>query len=252
MSLACLLLFDKASYASTKVFLRKMPLAKYAAKYWNQHLIRGNEDLPNMAKDLFVSSEAFQNWIDIEDFDDPRSSSYRTLNKRGSRLYYAVLTRLTKLVQQIVESDEAELLQMLVHNNPGPEIGLGSRRSNMLDKHDLINQSGGNHNSLLEAAAWSGQVDIVKLLIEHGADPNAHVKWASSTSLSAAAQNGFIDIVTLLLAEGADVDEGLSTDGQDLQQVDKDENHSIFRQFIEPPSDAYDQRALRKMQKTAL
>lgn len=62
-SLAYLLLYDESSYTSSESFRRKMPLAKYSAKYWSQYLIRGNDGLAPEAKKLFLARNEFQNWI---------------------------------------------------------------------------------------------------------------------------------------------------------------------------------------------
>lgn len=133
------------------------------------------------------------------------------------------------------------------------EIGLCTGGPDASQKHLMINQRGGHKNSPLEAASYTGQLDAVKLLLGHGADPNADSQSASSTALSAAAKNGHIDIVTLLLNEGADIHEGLSVgSGQQLRDTSQPDRYTIFHEYVDPPSDQYDQQALRKTQKTAL
>jgi ankyrin repeat protein len=53
-------------------------------------------------------------------------------------------------------------------------------------------------------AAQSGRIDVVRLLIEHGADVNAK-GMGGFTALHVAAGKGYRDIVELLLLNGADV-----------------------------------------------
>jgi ankyrin repeat protein len=53
-------------------------------------------------------------------------------------------------------------------------------------------------------AAWNGHLEIVKLLLEHGADVNAKMEGLG-TALHLAASNGHLEIVKLLLENGADV-----------------------------------------------
>jgi len=55
----------------------------------------------------------------------------------------------------------------------------------------------------LHEAALNGRVDIVTLLLEHGADPNAQVK-SGMTPLHLAASKGHVDVAKLLLKHGAD------------------------------------------------
>ena len=53
-------------------------------------------------------------------------------------------------------------------------------------------------------AAWHGHVDVVKVLIQNGADVNAVAvnKW---TALHFAAENGHVDVAKVLIQNGADV-----------------------------------------------
>jgi len=50
----------------------------------------------------------------------------------------------------------------------------------------------------LHNAAWRGHLDVVKLLLEHGADPNVKDN-AGNTPLHNAARRGRLDVVKLLL-----------------------------------------------------
>jgi ankyrin repeat protein len=57
----------------------------------------------------------------------------------------------------------------------------------------------------LHAAARSGNVDAVRLLLEHGADPNAREAGDNTYALHWAAAHGHLEIVRTLLDAGADV-----------------------------------------------
>ena len=54
----------------------------------------------------------------------------------------------------------------------------------------------------MHEAALNGRVEIVKLLLERGADPNAKF-YDGSTSLHIAAHLGRVEIVKILLEHGA-------------------------------------------------
>ena len=57
----------------------------------------------------------------------------------------------------------------------------------------------------LHEAAKRGHLDAVRLLLEHGADPNAREPGDNTTPLHWAAAHGHVDVVRGLLDAGADV-----------------------------------------------
>ena len=60
-----------------------------------------------------------------------------------------------------------------------------------------------SYGNALTAAAYDGTLEIVKLLLEHGADPNSEHGWP----LQIAAASGHEDVVKLLLEHGADIND---------------------------------------------
>ncbi len=62
-----------------------------------------------------------------------------------------------------------------------------------------------HHTTLLHDKAFRGDVEMVRLLLDHGADINAVDEEFRATPLGFAARWGYRDIVTLLLERGADV-----------------------------------------------
>lgn len=68
----------------------------------------------------------------------------------------------------------------------------------------VMNVQGGVYATALQAASNGGDIVVVRLLIEHGADVNAQ-GLHYGTALQAASARGHNDIVSFLLGHGADV-----------------------------------------------
>ncbi|KAJ7114796.1 hypothetical protein C8R44DRAFT_629654, partial [Mycena epipterygia] len=65
----------------------------------------------------------------------------------------------------------------------------------------------GHYGTVLQAVSYTGKEDIIKLLLENGADPDMPTENNCSTYgtvLKAAVYNGNLDVVKLLLDSGAD------------------------------------------------
>lgn len=74
-----------------------------------------------------------------------------------------------------------------------------------------VNAAGGRCGSALQAAAASGNEDVVEFLIAHGADVN-NQGGLFGNALQTAAANGFQSLVERLLAAAANIDaEGANT-----------------------------------------
>lgn len=68
-----------------------------------------------------------------------------------------------------------------------------------------LNQLNANGMSVLALAAKKGRTDIVKLLLEHGADVNLTMTYYGWTALTYAVNNGHLETVKILLNYHADV-----------------------------------------------
>ena len=60
----------------------------------------------------------------------------------------------------------------------------------------------------LHEAIWGGKQEIVKLLLDGGANPNAPIKSPDWAPLHEAARFGFNGIIDLLIEKGADINTG--------------------------------------------
>ena len=78
---------------------------------------------------------------------------------------------------------------------------------------DLLLEAGADPNTasaegetVLMTAARTGSADLVRLLIEHGADVNAKETWRGQTALMWAIAEKHLSVVRILLENGADLD----------------------------------------------
>src|SRR5215472_9549564 len=69
----------------------------------------------------------------------------------------------------------------------------------------LTRQRDAHGSTALHAAAGRGHRDVVRLLLKHGADPNARDVGDNASPLHFAAGAGHVDVVRMLLDAGADV-----------------------------------------------
>ncbi|KAJ4359359.1 hypothetical protein N0V85_009450 [Neurospora sp. IMI 360204] len=74
----------------------------------------------------------------------------------------------------------------------------------LLDKGADVNAQGGDYGRALQAASGGGHKEIVEMLLDKGADVNAQ-GGLYGTALQAASGEGYKEIVKMLLDKGADV-----------------------------------------------
>ena len=94
----------------------------------------------------------------------------------------------------------------------------------------------GQHKIELFDAARNGNIKIVRLLLDKGADVNAKDR-SGKTAMILAAKNGHADIVRLLLDKGADVNAKADDDTTALMQAAEKGNVDVVRALLEKGAD---------------
>ena len=61
------------------------------------------------------------------------------------------------------------------------------------------------NNTVLYIASRNGNLNMVKYLVEHGADVNIQNRWGETALYQASNRNGHLDIIRYLVEHGADV-----------------------------------------------
>lgn len=105
-------------------------------------------------------------------------------NAAGTPLYVAVCVK------------DIELSKLLIDN--GADV-------NLLGEYSLLPFLPKNlKSSPINVASARGYLEIVKLLLERGCNPNVYISYGSNTPLGSAAENGHLDVMMALLEGGAD------------------------------------------------
>ena len=75
----------------------------------------------------------------------------------------------------------------------------------LISKGADVNKRRGDYGCPLQAAAWFGDVDNVKMLLEHGAEVNTEPIGIYGSAIQAACETGDADTIRILIEHGADV-----------------------------------------------
>lgn len=128
---------------------------------------------------------------DKDDFPKAEQESEQKENK-------SMQTSFLEMHRSIVNNDSGSLMRQLM----SPDLN--------------INNSVGEHGTILQVAALEGNVSMVQLILGKGANPNAQGGFYGS-ALQAAAVCGFDRVIEELLGNGADINLGGGRYGSALQ-----------------------------------
>jgi len=123
-------------------------------------------------------------------------------------LYYAAFGGSTEIIELLLtkganfknKREVNDILRISVYKGHSGVVKL------LLEKRpniDLLDYHGERETVLMEAAHL-GYADMVKILLDNGAEPDQQYR-GSATSLMLAAENGHVEVVKLLIDHGADV-----------------------------------------------
>ncbi len=106
-------------------------------------------------------------------------------------------------------------------------------------RSDVAIEATGDPTVALIGAAWEGDLDEVRRLLDSGADPNGsqHDREFPRSPLNAAARNGNVDIVRLLLDRGADADRVVRGDATPLMAAARHGNYAAAALLIDRGAD---------------
>ena len=159
------------------------PLAEYAAEYWVGHaqfedvvsLIKGMEDLFDPDKPYFAA------WRELHDVDtDPQDGSiffqFTGEKSDADTLYYAALCGFTNLVEQLIVKHPQHVNAIGGYYRT-PAVAALARRHFQLAQilhraGSSVDLRGNRENSPLHSAAFYGDIEMVRVLLDYGVDVN--------------------------------------------------------------------------------
>jgi hypothetical protein len=191
--------------------IEDFPLAGYAVEHWVRHAqfedvasrVKGMEYLFDLDKPHFAA------WRRMHDIDTPPYDSvfypsfYRRKADAKTPLYYAALCGFPNLVEQLIVKHPRHVEAIGGYFMTPAVAALAGRHfqvAQVLHRNGSSVDPRSEHgNSTLHSAAYCGDLEMVRVLLDYGVDANA-VNDAGSSPLYFAS----IDVVRLLLDHGAD------------------------------------------------
>jgi ankyrin repeat protein len=190
----------------------KIPLARYAARYWVSHAQVGSvfSRIMDAMKTLFDSDKPhFAAWVRIYDIDSPSSWCSRWNAQRP--FYYSVICGFYDLVEHLLEKLSPHI-NTIGGSHDYPLVaalhGGNIRIAELLRQHGADLDVQGTKDGLLlhRAIEWPGNLAVgaAQFLLTHGADVAAR-RTDLSTPLHLAADQGKFEVAQMLLQHGADI-----------------------------------------------
>jgi Ankyrin repeats (many copies) len=254
---ACMgVLLQADDHAEQNDVEKSSPLAEYAAEHWVTHAqSRGvSSSLRKAMEYLFDSDKPyFAAWLQLHDIDNMQPSSftlYTPESKSGATpLYYAALCGFQDLVEHLI-------IKHPQHVNTGGGYFLTPLIAALAGRHfqtaELLRHNGADAdvrgkrgNTPLNSAAWYGDLEMVRVLLNYNADVNTRSNddWTPVHSVSEGYQGAVIpnvyqsldDVARLLLEHGADVDPQISnvSGGTPLHVAIQLNNAEVVRVLLE-------------------
>ena len=209
MAQACLATLLRQDEHSRNSDAKVSPLLNYAAEHWVDHA--QFEDVSSRMRDamdhLFDNSKPhFAAWIQVHDFDERWAIFSPGRDSVGSPLYYAALCGLYDLAERLIARHPEQVNARGGYNLFPLPTALFKRRfrvANLLYTHGAVVDVQGDDMFTPLHAASGGQVDIMRWLLNHGADKHAR-DCILRTPLYIAALLAVPEAVQVLLEHNAD------------------------------------------------
>ncbi|KAF8334571.1 ankyrin repeat-containing domain protein [Amanita rubescens] len=177
-------------------------LLQYSAQLWPDHYkLSSKDETLQKTVIMFLQSgnDSFKKWVGIYQGAWEIIGSYSHI----SPLHYAALLGLGDIVGHLVKGNDfiltyGGIIQIAANHGYVDIIKM------LLDKGANVNTQGEHFGNALQAAVCGGHLEVIKLLVNEGADVNAQVEKYGSALYQASLQ-GHAKIVMFLLEKAANV-----------------------------------------------
>ncbi|KAF4470584.1 Ankyrin repeat domain-containing 52 [Fusarium albosuccineum] len=186
----------------------------YATSYWPRHVIQSwpdHSDLSDDVQELFKRSNPnYASWSQLFDAHE-RSSSVAEKTSPPHPVYYALKLGLRGFMQRWIKECISDTKESSGQGSTDFGVGCDGEVEEVVkmlfDSKAEIYMPGDMGWTLLHcASSVRGCVDIMRLLLDSGADPNAVTTEDEQSPLHVASRQGHVDAAELLLQKGAVVD----------------------------------------------
>ncbi|KAJ3822663.1 ankyrin repeat-containing domain protein, partial [Lentinula raphanica] len=188
---------------------------QYATQYWGEHShyidkksLSYNKSIEMIQIFLEQGSKAFKNWT--KNFRTQREKTLKLENifAEEIKLHVTAWFGLETSTQNLLTNTDTDINKMSKYFETALQIAAARGHQDivkfLVQQGAEINAQGGEYGTALQAAATRGHKDIVELLVQRGAEINAQ-GGEYDTALYTAADRGHKDIVELLVQQGAEI-----------------------------------------------
>ena len=180
MAQACLGTLLRSDGQDGKSDSKRSPLVKYAAQYWvdHAHFEKVSSRVRDGMDDLFDGSKPhFAAWLKVHDMDENwLNFTVPYWHRDGSPLYYAAFCGFYDLAERLITKHPDQVNArggLILAPLPAALYKKHFRLANLLHNHGAnLDCRGLCKRTPLHSASTNGSVDIVRWLLNHGADAN--------------------------------------------------------------------------------
>lgn len=224
--------------------LEQFPLLEYVASFWYDHALQQESGSNAREMNLLTSDARLCDWLRVHDPDRDWKEPFQIMpgdvERPETALYYSTLLGLEPLVREILSAGA----DVNAHNGSAMYAAAVRGHGNILR---ILVQGGAEVNVLgpgdgynaLFAALESGSIDALQVLVDAGADVN-YQAWDYRNLLYLAAAENNSELIRIFVKGGADVNAASGERGNAIQVASMMGYEDTVRILVEGGADVND------------